>query len=387
MATGNRYAFLFYLAYGLSVLLFVLFFVLMFSDFADRNHIRTPLKNFFYGFVFTIFVTKLVFATFMLFGDIIRLGFYTKDWVLNNKNTLEYSQGRRKFITQIGLAVAALPFASFFYGITKGKYNFEIKKLALIFNDLPSPFHKLKVVQISDIHAGSFDDANEVKRGVEMINELNPDIILFTGDLVNNRAEEIEPYLDVFAKLNAKYGKFSVLGNHDYGDYMPYQNEKDRNKNLSSLFDFHKKMGFDLLNNENRKISVDGHSIVIAGVENWGKPPFPQYGNLSKAFSNVDDNDFVLLMSHDPSHWDEEILPHKKHVHLTFSGHTHGMQFGVDIPGIKWSPVKYRYPRWSGLYKENNQHLYVNKGFGFLGFPGRVGMWPEITLIELEQTA
>lgn len=387
MATGNRYGYLFYIAYGISALLFILFFVLMFTDFSERNQARTPLKNFFYGFVFTIFITKLVFASFMLFSDVIRLGFYAKDWILNRHDTLEYSQGRRKFITQIGLAIAAIPFASFFYGITKGKYNFEIKKLALTFNDLPSPFHKLKIVQISDIHAGSFDDADEVKRGVEMVNNLNPDIILFTGDLVNNRAEEIVPYVDIFSQLSAKYGKFSVLGNHDYGDYMPYQNEDDRNKNLASLFDFHKKIGFDLLNNDNRKIDIDGRSIVIAGVENWGLPPFPQHGNLSKAFANVSDEDFVLLMSHDPSHWDEEILPHKKHVHLTLSGHTHGMQFGIDIPGIKWSPVKYRYPRWAGLYSENNQHLYVNKGFGFLGFPGRVGMWPEITCIELNQMA
>jgi uncharacterized protein len=317
----------------------------------------------------------------------VRGGFWLKDWIVGNGTSDPFSPSRKKFITQLGLAIASIPFASLVYGITKGKYNFEVKSIPLGFNDLPKSFNGLKVVQISDIHAGSFDDIEEVKRGVEMVNALNPDVILFTGDLVNNRAAEVEPYIDVFSALNAKYGKFSVLGNHDYGDYAPFPTEDDKRANFENLLAYHKQMGFELLNNTNQKISINGEHIVIAGVENWGKPPFPQYGNIHQAFSNIDDSDFVMLLSHDPSHWDEEIIPHKKHVHLTLSGHTHGMQFGVDIPGIKWSPVKYRYPRWAGLYTQNNQHLYVNKGFGFIGFPGRVGMWPEITLFELRHTA
>jgi uncharacterized protein len=387
LASGSKYGYWFYIAYAISLLLLISFFVAMFYNFSQKNYVSTPLKNFFFGFVFSLFIAKLVFASFMLFGDMVRSGFWFKDWLLSNKSAEGFSPSRKKFIAQISLAIASIPFASFVYGITKGKYNFEIKNIPLAFNDLPKAFDGLKIVQISDIHVGSFDDPEEVARGIEMVNNLNPDVILFTGDLVNNRAKEMASYVHLFAKLKAKHGKFSVLGNHDYGDYVPFGSGEEKEKNLAELFSFHKEMGFELLNNENRKLEVDGQSIVIAGVENWGLPPFPQYGDIHKTFENITEEDFVVLMSHDPSHWDAEVIPHKKHVHLTLSGHTHGMQFGVDIPGIKWSPVKYRYPRWSGLYTENNQHLYVNKGFGFIGFPGRVGMWPEITQFELRHSA
>lgn len=387
LASGNKYGYWFYIAYAISLLLLISFFVAMFYNFSQKNYTSTSLKNFFFGFVFSIFIAKLVFASFMFFGDVLRGGFWFKDWLLSNKSAEGFSPSRKKFIAQISLAIASIPFASFVYGITKGKYNFEIKNIPLAFNDLPKAFDGLKIVQISDIHVGSFDDPEEVARGIEMVNNLNPDVILFTGDLVNNRAKEMAPYIHLFSKLKAKHGKFSVLGNHDYGDYVPFATNEEKEKNLTDLFSFHNEMGFELLNNEHRKLEIDGQSIVIAGVENWGLPPFPQYGDIHKTFENITEEDFVVLMSHDPSHWDAEIIPHKKHVHLTLSGHTHGMQFGVDIPGFKWSPVKYRYPRWSGLYTENNQHLYVNKGFGFIGFPGRVGMWPEITLFELRHSA
>jgi uncharacterized protein len=387
LASGSKYGYWFYIAYAISLLLLISFFVAMFYNFSQRNYVSTPLKNFFFGFVFSLFIAKLVFASFMFFGDVVRGGFWLKDWLLSNKSAEGFSPSRKKFIAQISLAIASIPFASFVYGITKGKYNFEIKNIALAFNDLPKAFDGLKIVQISDIHVGSFDDPEEVERGIEMVNNLNPDVILFTGDLVNNRAKEMASYVHLFSELKAKHGKFSVLGNHDYGDYVPFGSGEEKEKNLAELFSFHKQMGFELLNNENRKLEIDGQSIVIAGVENWGLPPFPQYGDIHKTFENITEDDFVVLMSHDPSHWDAEVIPHKKHVHLTLSGHTHGMQFGVDIPGIKWSPVKYRYPRWSGLYTEKNQHLYVNKGFGFIGFPGRVGMWPEITQFELRHSA
>jgi predicted MPP superfamily phosphohydrolase len=387
LASGNKYGYWFYIAYAVSLLLLISFFVGMFYNFSQKNYTSTSLKNFFFGFVFSLFIAKLVFASFMFFGDVVRGGFWVKDWLLSNKGAEGFSPSRKKFIAQLSLAIAAIPFASFVYGITKGKYNFEIKNIPLGFNDLPKAFDGLKIVQISDIHVGSFDDPSEVARGIEMVNNLNPDVILFTGDLVNNRASEMASYVHLFSELKAKHGKFSVLGNHDYGDYVPFSGAEEKEKNLMDLFSFHKEMGFELLNNEHRKLEIDGQSIVIAGVENWGLPPFPQYGDIHKTFENISDEDFVVLMSHDPSHWDAEIIPHKKHVHLTLSGHTHGMQFGVDIPGFKWSPVKYRYPRWSGLYSDNNQHLYVNKGFGFIGFPGRVGMWPEITLFELRHSS
>lgn len=388
LASGQRYGYIYYILYVISLLIFIGFFVSVAMDFRSGVQLqRTAPKNLFNGFAFTIFITKLVFSLVLFFGDLGRLIYYLAHQIAPSFTSEEFSNGRRKFVAQTGMILAAVPFASLIYGITKGKYNYQIKRIKLAFDDLPKAFHGLRIVQISDIHSGSFDDKNEVTRGVEMINELKPDVVLFTGDLVNNTADEVAPFIDVFASIEAKMGKYSILGNHDYGDYWRWNSEDEKAQNLTKLFQYQKDMGFELMKNSNTRIEKDGEYIQLAGVENWGKPPFHQYGDLEKAFEGMSDNDFTILMSHDPSHWDEQVLSHKKHVHLTLSGHTHGMQFGIDIPGIKWSPVKYRYPRWSGLYKENNQHLYVNKGFGFLGFPGRVGMWPEITVFELERTA
>lgn len=249
--------------------------------------------------------------------------------------------------------------------------------------DLPSAFDGLKVVHISDIHAGSFDDLKEVQKGVEMIQDLNPDLILFTGDLVNQDADEILPYMDLFQSLHAPLGKFSCLGNHDYGTYKKWNSEADLKNNLLKLFRYQQEMGFTLLNNKTAVIQQNNQEICIVGVENWGKPPFPQKGDLNKAIQNINPNAFKILMSHDPTHWEAKVLPHAVEFQLTLSGHTHGMQFGVEIPGIKWSPSKYIYKQWAGLYQSKNQYLYVNRGFGFLGFPGRVGIWPEITEITL----
>lgn len=387
LASGNRYGYIFYILYALSIILLVGFVVSMSMDFNQGTHPpKSVAKNFFNGFAFTIFVTKMVFALIIFAGDLARFVNYLIR-LMSSSSGEEFSNGRRKFVAQAGMILASIPFASFVYGITKGKYNYKINKIRLSFKDLPKAFHGIKVVQISDVHSGSFDDPEEVQRGIKMIKELNPDLVLFTGDLVNNVAEEIEPYIDMFSSINPSIGKYSIFGNHDYGDYWRWNSEEEKTQNLARLEEHHASMGFRLMKNEHTRIEKDGESIVLAGVENWGKPPFHQYGDLNKTLKGVNENDFTLLMSHDPSHWDEHILNHKKHVHLTMSGHTHGMQFGIDIPGIKWSPVKYKYPRWAGLYNEKKQNLYVNKGFGFLGFPGRVGMWPEITLFELEHEA
>src|SRR5690606_12098197 len=233
------------------------------------------------------------------------------------------------------------------------------------------------------IHAGSFDSIADVQRGADMINELEPDLILFTGDLVNSKKDEIDPYMDVFKGLKAKIGKFAVLGNHDY--YGLYDVAPQDEKQYWT--DFYKKyedMGFELLNNRSKKIELGGESIRLVGVENWGAGRFfPKFGDLDKALAEVKEEEFCILMSHDPTHWENKVIPHAKKIDLTLSGHTHGMQFGVNIPGFKWSPIQYRYKHWLGLYSEADQHLYVNRGFGFLGFPGRVGMWPEISLFEL----
>lgn len=386
-ASGTKMPWIYYTIYTLSILFILGFIVSMSMDFGNGTMTRTAAKNFFYGLAFTIFITKLVFALIIFLGDVGRLIYYIVHQFSSDVEVVPFSNSRRKFVTNVGLAIASIPFASFLYGITKGKYNYEVKRVKLAFKDLPKSFHGLKVVQISDVHSGSFDDPDEVQRGINMINDLNPDLVLFTGDLVNNIASEVEPYINMFASINPTLGKYSVFGNHDYGDYWRWNSNEEKAQNLEQLSQHHQSMGFRLMKNEHTRIEKDGESIVLAGVENWGKPPFHQYGDLNKTLTGVKDDEFTLLMSHDPSHWDEHVLKHQKHIHLTMSGHTHGMQFGIDIPGIKWSPVKYKYPRWSGLYNEKEQNLYVNKGFGFLGFPGRVGMWPEITLFELEYEA
>lgn len=289
---------------------------------------------------------------------------------------------RGTFLSYVGAGVAVLPFGALLYGMVKGRYDFRVVREALSFKNLPKAFDGLKVVQISDIHIGSFPKNHpSVQKAVEMINSLSPDIIIFTGDLVNNLAIETEGWVDVFKQLKAKTGKYAILGNHDYGDYIAWESQEAKVANLNAVKQAARDMGFDLLLNENRIIEKDGEQISLVGVENWGKPPFPQYGNLPKAFQGAEKTPFQMLLSHDPSHWDGEVL--NTDIDITFSGHTHGSQFGIEIPGMKWSPVKYRYPRWGGLYKEGEQYLYVNRGFGYHAFAGRIGMPPEITEVTL----
>jgi len=346
------------------------------------------ISNFFIGIFFTILITKGVFGSIMLIEDIYRILRYSGENLMSfvDKDRSSFAwESRRRFVAQLGIALASLPFFSFLYGVTRGKYAFTVHRVQLSYTDLPEAFDSLKIVQISDIHAGSFDSVSAVQRGTEMIERLNPDLILFTGDLVNNRAEEIEPYLHLFEKLKAPMGKFSVLGNHDYAHYVRWESEEAEASNMKRLFKFHEQMGFRLLNNESLLLDKNGQQIRLGGVENWGKGRFPKEGDLDKTFAGTGTEEFRILMSHDPSHWTHKILGFEKHIHLTLSGHTHGMQMGVEIPGIKWSPSKWIYPQWAGLYNQDGKQLYVNRGFGFLGFPGRVGILPEITLIELKR--
>ena len=355
-------------------------------NFVERPINATLVRNLAIGFGFPSVVFNLIFALFLIFGDVIRIFHYIIQAtvkVFSNKNAEISFDDRRAFMVKLGLGIASIPFASLLYGITKGKYNYQVKKVKLHFSNLPKSFHGFKIVQISDIHSGSFDSVEEVQHGIDMVNEQNPDVIFFTGDLVNSDAREIEPYIDVFKKLKAPMGVFSILGNHDYGDYKQWDSPSAKKENFQLLQQHQKEMNFKLLKNEHVLLKKGSEQITLLGVENWGKPPFVTHGDLNKAFENSDPNSFKILLSHDPSHWDLKVLPHPIKVDLTLSGHTHGMQFGIDVPWLKWSPVKYKYPRWSGLYQEAKQYLYVNKGFGFLGFPGRVGMLPEITVIEL----
>ncbi len=266
-----------------------------------------------------------------------------------------------------------------------GKYNYKVLRYSLTFDDLPEAFDGYTITQISDIHSGSFDNENKVAYGVDLINQQKSDVILFTGDLVNNMTAEMKPWKSLFATLQAKDGVFSVLGNHDYGEYMRWESSEAKAKNLADLKTLQKEMGWDLLLNEHRTLERDGSQIKLIGVENWGQG-FKQAGDLQKASAGIVKSDFKILMSHDPTHWKEQVKGSDLNYHLTLSGHTHGMQYGIEIPGwIKWSPVKYRYENWAGIYEEFGRYINVNRGFGFIGYPGRVGIWPEVSVIELKK--
>ena len=333
-----------------------------------------------------VYVPKLVLLVFMFGEDIFRLFEAGVNYFVSksDENSALFSS-RRKFIGQLALGIAAIPFISILYGITKGKYNFKVLKYTLEFDDLPAAFDGYQVTQISDIHSGSFDNKEKINYAVNLVNEQASDVIMFTGDMVNSKSKEMRPWKSTFSKLKAKDGIFSILGNHDYGDYTRWPSDEAKVENFQELLDIQQEMGFDLLRNESRFIEKDGARLAIIGVENWGKG-FKQKGDLTLASSKVDPNDFKILLSHDPSHWQYEVVKDPNHYHLTLSGHTHGMQFGIEIPGlIKWSPIKWRYKYWAGIYEKAGQYINVNRGFGFLAFPGRVGIWPEISVITLKK--
>ncbi|MFZ1615815.1 MAG: metallophosphoesterase [Flavobacteriales bacterium] len=290
--------------------------------------------------------------------------------------------GRLRFLSKIGLALAAVPFAGVLYGLTRGWRNFNVAQVKVKARNLPKAFDGLRIVQISDMHLGSFNTGTDVvQHGIDLINEQRPDLILFTGDLVNNFAEEVEPWLEKLSGLRASIGKFSILGNHDYGDYSSWTSAAEKAANLEKLKAHHRTMGFRLMLDEHLPIEKDGEHFTLIGVQNWGTR-FQQYGNLDKAIAGTDPNKFRLLMSHDPTHWDAQVRA--TGIDLMLAGHTHGAQFGITIAGHTYSPAQWIYEEWAGLYKKNDLQLYVNRGFGFLGFPGRVGMPPEITVLTLE---
>lgn len=380
----------FWLIYVVAAILSVLSAFYFAKSGADEGIgvIRKPYNNVMAGLAVTMLLTKLSFAVVLFAGDLYRLAHLAFLEGTAFINGGEYSGGmlsRSENLAQFGLLAATLPFMTFIHGITIGKYKYTVKKVQLFFDDLPEAFDGYRILQFSDMHSGSFDSLERVKKGIEKMQAEEADLILFTGDMVNNKAEEVLPFIPVLSELKARDGKFSILGNHDYGDYIPWASREAKIENLYRLIRNQHEAGFEMLLNEHVFVRRGDERICIAGVENWGKPPFPQHGDLAGSLKGIDENDFVVLMSHDPSHWDLEVLKNQKKVHLTLSGHTHGMQMGFDIPGLKWSPVKYKYPRWSGLYEELGRYLYVNNGFGFLGFPGRVGIYPEITSFELKK--
>lgn len=337
------------------------------------------------GLVLAFMVSKILLTVLMFGEDLVRFVVAIYYRLFSIKTSIDMPS-RRIFLSQIALGIAAIPFASLLYGMYKGKYNYKVLNYTLYFEDLPDAFDGYRITQISDIHSGSFDNKEKIEYAVNLVNEQKGDTILFTGDLVNNKATEMDSWLDTFSKLNAKDGVFSVLGNHDYGDYVEWESDQARMNNLEDLKRVHSKMGWNLLLNEHRFLEKDGDRIALVGVENWGAGGFKKMGDLDLAGKGLSPQDFKVLMSHDPSYWQEKIKTDGNNYHLTLSGHTHGMQFGIEIPGwFKWSPVQYRYQNWAGIYEEFGRYINVNRGFGYLAYPGRVGIWPEISVIELRK--
>ncbi len=336
-----------------------------------------------FGLLILTLAPKII-ALIVLFGEDIFRVFKSGFNYFSSTTTSNYFPDRRAFVSKMALGLAAIPFSSVLYGMMRGKYNYKVIKHTLYFEDLPNAFDGYKLTHLSDIHSGSFDDKEKIAYGIDLINEQASDVILFTGDIVNNTADEMIPWIPLFNKLKAADGKYAVLGNHDYGEYVRWKTPEEKERNFQDIKDIHPKIGFNLLLNESVYIEKGNEKIALVGVENWGTR-FKKAGDLNVASSKINKDDFKILMSHDPSHWEQEVKTHATNFHLTLSGHTHGMQFGIEIPGIKWSPVQYIYKHWAGVYKELGKYINVNRGFGFLAFPGRIGIWPEITVITLKK--
>ena len=381
-AISNRWILYGYVFFTLIIVGNLLFYTLI----LERNTTNEPRLMYAIGFFLSLLIFQLLVSVILLAEDVFRIPQALYSFLKRVPEQTQFIPSRRKIISQIALGLASIPFASLLYGMYRGKYNYKVLSYNLEFEDLPDAFDGFKITQISDIHSGSFDNQTKVQYGVDLVNQQKSDLVLYTDDLVNNRADEIKPWIKIFNKIKAEFGVFSILGNHDYGDYMRWESPAAKRKNMEDLYDAHNEMGWDLLLNESRFIEKDGERLAIIGVENWGSG-FKKAGDLNKALNNVSEKDFKILLTHDPSHWEAQVIPHPFKIHLTLSGHTHGMQFGIEIPGIiKWSPAKWRYKQWAGVYGENKQYLNVNRGFGYLAYPGRVGMWPEVSVITLSKS-
>lgn len=373
-----------YIYWGFTIFTFLLFLTPSFISLADwPKYIRIYL----FALVIMVAVSKIIGSLFLATDDIIRLfrwigSYFTTKTEIVVENAHRIS--RLKFLSQIALGMTALPLAGFIYGMVRGAFDYKVHPIKVTLPNLPSSFNGLKIIQISDIHSGSFVSTAHLEEAVKIIEREKPDLIFFTGDLVNDRASETDLYIEVLSKIKAPLGVFSTLGNHDYGDYVTWGSPEAKAENLNNLKNVHAQVGWKLLMNEHIPIKIGEDEIAIIGIENWGGSfHFPKYGDLKKAHSGTEKYPVKLLLSHDPSHWDLQVKEDYKDIDITFSGHTHGGQFGIEIPGFRWSPSQYAYKQWAGLYSHQDQHLYVNRGLGFLGYPGRVGISPEITVMEL----
>jgi predicted MPP superfamily phosphohydrolase len=387
-ASATRRNIVFYIYWSFTVFSFLLLLMPVFFSFASMpKYVRVYV----FAFVVMVLLSKIIGSVFIAVDDIVRLfrwiaSYFIKPAVGASTELVKnpHAISRLKFLNYIAITMAALPFASFIYGMVKGAFDYKVHRVKVVLPNLPSAFNGLKIVQISDIHSGSFVSTTHIEEAIKIVLQQNADIIFFTGDLVNDRATEVAPFMNILNKLHAPMGVYSTLGNHDYGDYATWDSPEAKAKNLQDLKNIHAQLGWKLMMNEHVALKRGDAEIALIGIENWGgNLNFPKYGDMKKAYAGAEKYPVKLLLSHDPSHWDKQVRKEYKDVDLTFSGHTHGFQFGVEIPGFKWSPSQYFYKEWAGLYTEDNQHIYVNRGLGFLGYPGRVGILPEITVMEL----
>jgi predicted MPP superfamily phosphohydrolase len=376
--TRNRWYYLGYWVVSLGVLANFIYQLTTF----DNSKGLTSVVMLAFGLLVLSVVPKVFVLIVMLGEDIVRLVRGLFSWLGSNEGP--HVVGRREFVSKVALGIAALPFLSILHGLVRGKYNYKVIEHTLAFEDLPEAFDGFRITHISDLHSGSFDNADKISYGVDLINEQASDVILFTGDIVNNRAAEMDPWIDTFKRLSAPQGKYAVLGNHDYAEYVRWDSDEEKAVEFEKVKGIHPRIGFNLLLNDSVYLEKGKDKIALVGVENWGTR-FKKAGDLKKATEKITADDFKILMSHDPTHWDSEVRSNPDNFHLTLSGHTHGMQFGIEIPGIRWSPVQYIYKQWAGIYEHAGRFINVNRGFGFLAFPGRVGIWPEITVITLKK--
>lgn len=375
--------------FGFWIFTAITFVAILWYAYADPYKYGSQLRNVVLTGVFMVYISKLFGVLLVLIDDIQR----GIRWIVNyfqSSSVEKTSTGtkipRSEFLAKAAVVTAVIPFAAMTYGIISGAHDYRIRRRTIYLPNLPKSFDGIRIGQLSDIHSGSFFNKTAVKGGVEMFLNEKPDLIFFTGDLVNNETSEVNDYISIFGKLNAPLGVYSVTGNHDYGDYVSWSTSEAKQKNFTDLIRAHKEMGFDLLMNENRTVEQNGDKLAILGIENWGAGRFAKYGKLDEAYANTDEAAVKLLLSHDPSHWDAQVRPAYADIDVMFAGHTHGFQFGVEIGDFKWSPSQYVYKQWADLYREGNQYLYVNRGFGYVGYPGRVGIPPELTIIELKRS-
>lgn len=372
-----------YVYWGITAITFA---VIILYNFGNPDWFKGTSRSLIFTGIFINYFSKAFGGLFLLVDDLGRLTRWTYNTFKNPEPSGTGSGiSRSDFLVKSAVVAGSIPLLTMSWGIISGAHDYRIRRKTVYLPNLPRQFDGIKVGQLSDIHSGSFFNKTAVKGGVELFMKEKPDIALFTGDLVNNESDEVKDYIDIFNKVKAPLGVYSTTGNHDYGDYRSWSSDQAKKQNFEDLKEAHQLMGYDLLMNENRMIEVDGEKIAVLGVENWGAGRFAKYGDLEKAYSGSEDAPVKLLLSHDPSHWDAQVRTNHPDIDLMFAGHTHGFQFGVELGAFKWSPSQYAYKQWAGLYKEGNQQLYVNRGFGYIGYPGRVGMPPEITILTLKR--